>query len=96
MGRWLREFSAALVVALSALVLAPTSALAVPQVFLAGDAPLEGNTTRPLQPLPVLFVHGHKPDVSILVARSSDPTVTITVAGARLYRGALSGLPRAR
>jgi len=34
--------------------------------------------------------------VSILAPRSSDPTVTITVAGARLYRGALSGLPRVK
>jgi hypothetical protein len=32
--------------------------------------------------------------VSMLAPRSSDPTVTITVAGARLYQGALSGLPR--
>ena len=34
--------------------------------------------------------------VSMLAPRSSDPTVTITVAGVPLYRGLLSGLPRVR
>lgn len=46
MGRWLREFGAALAVALSALVVAPPAAPAVPQVFLAGDVPLAGSTFR--------------------------------------------------
>jgi hypothetical protein len=34
--------------------------------------------------------------ISMLAPRSSDPTVTITVAGVPLYRGVLSGLPRVR
>jgi hypothetical protein len=34
--------------------------------------------------------------VPILTSRPSDPTVTVTVAGGRLYRGALSALPRVR
>jgi hypothetical protein len=34
--------------------------------------------------------------ISMLAPRSSDPTVTITVAGVPLYRGLLSGLPRVR
>ena len=34
--------------------------------------------------------------ISMLVPRSSDPTVTITVSGVRLYRGALSALPRVK
>lgn len=83
MGRWLREFGAALVVALSGLVLDPTSALAVPQVFLAGDVPLAGNTSRPLQPLPVLFVHGHKPDTDT----STEPHYRVT------WQTALGSLP---
>jgi len=83
MGRWLREFGAALVVALSGLVLDPTSALAVPQVFLADDVPLAGNTSRPLQPLPVLFVHGHKPDTDT----STEPHYRVT------WQTALGSLP---
>ena len=83
MGRWLREFGAALVVALSGLLLDPTSALAVPQVFLAGDVPLAGNTSRPLQPLPVLFVHGHKPDTDT----STEPHYRVT------WQTALGSLP---
>jgi len=34
--------------------------------------------------------------VPILTSPPSDPTVTVTVAGVRLYRGALSALPRVR
>jgi hypothetical protein len=34
--------------------------------------------------------------VPILTSRPSDPTVTVTVAGVRLYRGALSALARVR
>ena len=83
MGRWLREVVAALVMALSGLALDPTSALAVPQVFLAGDVPLAGNTSRPLQPLPVLFVHGHKPDTDT----STEPHYRVT------WQTALGSLP---
>jgi hypothetical protein len=83
MGRWLKEFGAALVVALAGLALDPTSALAVPQVFLAGDVPLAGNTSRPLQPLPVLFVHGHKPDTDT----STEPHYRVT------WQTALGSLP---
>ena len=83
MGRWLREIGATLVVALFGLVLDPTSALAVPQVFLAGDVPLAGNTPPPLQPLPVLFVHGHKPDTDT----STEPHYRVT------WQTALGSLP---
>src|SRR5712692_7340909 len=83
MSRWPRKVGAALVVALSASVLAPTPALAVPQVFLAGDVPLVGSTSRPLQPLPVLFVHGHKPDTDT----STEPHYRVT------WQTALGSLP---
>jgi von Willebrand factor type A domain len=83
MGRWLREFGAALVMALSGLALDPTAALAVPQVFLADDTPLAGNTSRPLQPLPVLFVHGHKLDTDT----STEPHYRVT------WQTALGSLP---
>jgi ABC-type transport system substrate-binding protein len=62
MGRRVRNCGAALLVILAGSLLVPTSSRAVPQVFLAGDVPLIGNTTRPAQPLPVLLVHGHRSD----------------------------------
>jgi hypothetical protein len=34
--------------------------------------------------------------VPILTSGQADPTVTVTVGGVLLYRGALSGLPRLR
>ena len=66
MRGWLSQGSAWLVVALVALLGMPQGADAVPQVFLAGDVPLATAPTPPAQPLPVLFVHGH---------RASDETV---------------------
>ena len=77
------ELVAAFIVALSLFALSPASALAVPQVFLAGDVPLPGNTTRPLQTLPLLFVHGHKPDTDT----STEPHYRTT------WQAALGSLP---
>lgn len=51
-----------LVVALCGLALDPTPALAQVQVFLSNGDSLSDNPTRAAQPLPVLFVHGHKGD----------------------------------
>lgn len=45
-----------------ALVLSVAYGQATPTVFLADDSPLVGNTTSPTHALPVLFVHGHRPD----------------------------------
>jgi hypothetical protein len=49
-------------VALVILLGAPAAAHAVPQVFLTGDVPIATAPVPPAQPLPVLFVHGHRAD----------------------------------
>lgn len=52
----------AMVLAALALALSTAYGQTAPTVFLADDSPLVGNTTSPAHALPVLFVHGHRPD----------------------------------
>jgi hypothetical protein len=61
MHPWVRQV-AVLVLALAALLGVPAPTQAVPQVFLTGDVPIASAPLPPAQPLPVLFVHGHRTD----------------------------------